>query len=57
MTRDDLTGDVAVLDRAFIEQVEASRLGWLKNLARGEVLYWQGDPVEAIFIVSSGSLK
>ncbi len=45
------------LDRVFLEQVEATHLGRLRSVARGEVLYWQGDPVEAIYVVSSGSLK
>jgi methanogenic corrinoid protein MtbC1 len=57
MTRDHLAGDVVELDRVFLEQVEATHLGRLRSVARGEVLYWQGDPVEAIFVVSSGSLK
>jgi len=57
MTRDHLAGDIVELDRAFLEQVEATHLGRFRSVARGEVLYWQGDPVEAIFVVSSGSLK
>jgi CRP/FNR family transcriptional regulator, anaerobic regulatory protein len=56
MTRDPLAGGVE-LDRAFLMQVEASHLGRLRFIPRGEVLYWQGGPVEAIFLVSSGSLK
>jgi 5-methyltetrahydrofolate--homocysteine methyltransferase len=57
MTTDHLAGQGIRLDRAFLEQVEAAHLGSLRNVARGEVLFWQGDPVEAIFVVSSGSLK
>jgi CRP-like cAMP-binding protein len=57
MTQDHPAGDVVELDRMFLEQVEATHLGRLRSVARGEVLYWQGDPVEAIFVVSSGSLK
>jgi len=57
MTRDHLADDEVELDRVFLEQVEATHLGQLKKVARGEVLYWQGDPVEAIFVVSNGSLK
>ncbi len=57
MTQDHLVGEAVELDRVFLEQVEASHLGRLRRIARGEVLYWQGDPVEAIFVVSSGSLK
>jgi methanogenic corrinoid protein MtbC1 len=39
------------------DQVDASRLGRLRRLARGEVLFWQGDPVESIFVICCGSLK
>ncbi len=41
----------------FLEEVEATHLGRLRSFSRGDVLYWQGDPVEAVFIVTSGSLK
>ncbi len=41
----------------FLEQIEASHQGQPRRIARGDVLYWQGDPVEAIYIVKSGSLK
>jgi CRP-like cAMP-binding protein len=57
MTLDHLSDDIVELDRAFLEQVNATHLGRLRSVTRGEVLYWQGDPVEAIFVVSNGSLK
>lgn len=57
MTADHLTRDADKLDRQFLEQVEASHLGRVRRLTRGEVLHWQGDPVEYVFVVSTGSLK
>jgi 5-methyltetrahydrofolate--homocysteine methyltransferase len=57
MALDDLAGDAIELNKVFLEQVKDTHLGRRRRVARGEVLYWQGDPVEAIFIVSSGSLK
>lgn len=57
MTEDDLARSLDALDRAFLEQVGAAHLGRRKELARGEVLYWQGDPVESVFVVAGGSLK
>lgn len=57
MTQDHLAMDAVELDRTFLEQVKATHSGQLRSVTRGEVLYWQGDPVEAIFVVSSGSLK
>lgn len=45
------------LDKAFLEQVEAAHLGSHRKVARDDVLFWQGDPVEAIYVVASGSLK
>lgn len=57
MTGDHLARDGDELDRAFLEQVEASHLGRIRRLSRGEVLHWQGDPVEYVFVVSTGSLK
>ena len=57
MTRDHLAGNEVELDKVFLEQVETTLLGRVRSVARGEVLFWQGDPVEAIYVVSSGSLK
>ena len=57
MTRVHPADDELELDRLFLEQVEATHLGQPRTIARGEVLYWQGDPVEAIYVVTSGSLK
>ena len=52
-----VTLDSEPLDQAFLDQVQSAAPGRSKALARGEVLFWQGDPVEAIFVVQSGSLK
>lgn len=49
--------DADDLDRAFLAQVKASGMGRAQYLTRGEVLHWQGDPVEQIFVVCTGSLK
>lgn len=57
MTEDHFTRDSAELDRELLEQVEASNLGRIRCFARGEVLHWQGDPVENVFVVASGTLK
>jgi methanogenic corrinoid protein MtbC1 len=57
VTADRPATDAGELDRIFLEQVRASRLGRRKSLTRGEVLHWQGDPVECIFVVASGALK
>lgn len=57
MTRDRFARDADELDREFLEQVEASHLGRIRCLTRGEVLHWQGDPVEYVFVVRTGSLK
>jgi len=52
-----VTLDNEQLDQAFLAQVQNAAPGRGRALARGEVLYWQGDPVEAIFVVQAGSLK
>jgi len=52
-----VTLDNEQLDRAFLAQVLSAAPGRSRALAKGEVLFWQGDPVEAIFVVQSGSLK
>jgi methanogenic corrinoid protein MtbC1 len=57
MASEQLTNEGIKLDKAFLEQVEAAHLGSLKSVARGEVLFWQGDPVEVIYVVARGSLK
>jgi 5-methyltetrahydrofolate--homocysteine methyltransferase len=54
---DHFARDADELDREFLEQVEASHLGSIRCLTRGEVLHWQGDPVEYVFVVRTGSLK
>jgi CRP-like cAMP-binding protein len=57
VTGDHFARDADELDREFLEQVETTHLGRIRCLAQGEVLHWQGDPVEYAFVVSSGSLK
>jgi len=49
--------DADELNREFLEQVEATGLGRIRHLTRGEVLHWQGDPVECVFVVRTGGLK
>ena len=29
----------------------------MKNYPRGNILFWQGDPVETIYVVLSGAIK
>ena len=57
MSDQRVTLDNEQLDRAFLAQVQNASPGRGRALAKGEVLFWQGDPVEAIFVVQSGSLK
>lgn len=57
VTADRFADDADALDKGFLAQVEASRLGRIQGLTRGEVLHWQGDPVEVVFVVRAGSLK
>lgn len=57
VTGEHFARDAEELDRQFLERVEASHLGGIRCLARGEVLHWQGDPVEYVFVVRSGNLK
>lgn len=45
------------LDREFLAQIEASGMGRVQYLTRGQVLHWQGDPVEYVYVVRAGSLK
>lgn len=52
-----VTLDNEQLDRAFLAQVQNAAPRRVRALAKGEVLFWQGDPVEAIFVVQSGGLK
>ena len=54
---DHFARDADELDSEFLDQVESSRLGRIQHLSRGEVLHWQGDPVECVFVVRTGSLK
>ncbi len=57
MTGDRFARDAEGLDRELLEQVEAAHLGSIRCLTWGEVLHWQGDPVEYVFVVRTGSLK
>jgi hypothetical protein len=44
MMGNNVSGNVAELDREFREQGEVTHLGQLRSVECGEVLYWQGDP-------------
>jgi len=54
---DHFLRDADGLDGEFLEQVEATHLGRIRYLARGEVLHWQGGPVGHVFVVGIGSLE
>lgn len=41
----------------ILELVESYHIGKLKRYKRGNVLYWQGDPVERVFVVKKGAIK
>jgi methanogenic corrinoid protein MtbC1 len=40
-----------------LEFVESHHIGRLQRYRKGSVLYWQGDPVEHIFVVKKGAVK
>ncbi len=44
-----------VLD--MIDMAEANRLGVAKRIPRDKALFWQNDPVEALFLVKTGKVK
>jgi len=40
--------------------VELARKNWprgVQSYKRGKVLYWQGDPVESLFVIEGGAVK
>ncbi len=41
----------------ILELVESYHIGKLKRYKKGSVLYWQGDPVEHVFVVKKGAIK
>ncbi len=41
----------------ILDLVQAHRIGSPRRYRKGNVLYWQGDPVEHIFVVASGAVK
>ena len=41
----------------ILEFLESHHVGTLKHYKKGSVLYWQGDPVESIFVVKRGAVK
>jgi len=42
---------------SILELVEAYHIGKLKRYSKGEVLYWEGDPAEYVFVVKRGAVK
>lgn len=48
------------MHRAENSMVELAKKNWPRRAqphGRGKVLYWQGDPVESLFVVESGAVK
>ncbi|MBN1537456.1 MAG: cobalamin-dependent protein [Anaerolineales bacterium] len=41
----------------LINFLEANQIGRLKQFKKERILFWQGDPVESIFIVKQGAIK
>jgi len=41
----------------LLELVEVHRVGQLKRYSSGTLLFWQGDPVECLFLVKTGKAK
>ena len=37
--------------------VEHEQIGQLRTYKRGRMLFWQGDPVEYVYLVKSGAVK
>lgn len=44
-------------ESGILEQVTASHNARLKQYRKGEVLYWQGDPAEFVFVLKTGKVK
>lgn len=44
-------------DADLLQLVQALHAGRRVHFAKGSILHWQGDPVEAIWIVESGAVK
>jgi methanogenic corrinoid protein MtbC1 len=42
---------------AILKVLEEERIGKIRKVQRGRMLYWQGDPVESIFAIRSGAMK
>ncbi len=45
------------LDRGLLETLEVCRIGQIQQYKKGRILYWQGDPVEHIFVIKEGAVK
>jgi 5-methyltetrahydrofolate--homocysteine methyltransferase len=44
-------------DSDLLNIVEATDIGKVRRFRSGEIVFWQGDPVENIFIVKKGAIK
>ncbi len=47
----------AVVDQAFVKLAQALPAAQVVRYAKGDILHWQGDPVEAILVVQNGAIK
>ena len=45
------------LGAGFVQLVEANQMGRPRQFKKGQMLFWQGDPVEDIFVVKHGAVK
>jgi len=44
-------------DANLLELIESHHIGTLQHYKKGRILYWQGDPVEQVFVIKKGAVK
>ena len=57
MTSADTGDELRRAGSDILDLVETHHVGRLQRYNRGNVIYWQGDPVEHIFVVKRGAVK
>ncbi|OQY23433.1 MAG: hypothetical protein B6I35_03710 [Anaerolineaceae bacterium 4572_32.2] len=53
----EIGGITRSADAGILELAKAHHVGCLKRYRNGEILYWQGDPVECLYVVKRGKIK
>ncbi len=41
----------------LLKMLEEEHIGQVRKMLRGRMLYWQGDPVESIYVIRKGAIK